>query len=187
MTRRVVAVFGSGQTEIDSGGWIEAEQVGRDLADAGFDVVTGGYGGTMEAVSKGAAGGGANAVGVTAPTLFPGRTGANPYVTREIVAESLADRISRMVHMSVGCIALPGSIGTATELLIAWNTNHISRIGGLDRFPSVAVGEGWSDFRTIMIQHMAALDVDITWVRTGAEATSWLIEQINPHRSPVST
>lgn len=187
MTRPVVAVFGSSQTGVGSAQWNEAEQVGRDLASGGLDVVTGGYGGTMEAVSKGATEAGGAAFGVTAPALFPGRHGANPFVTSEIVAGSLADRISSMVRISVGCIALPGSIGTATELLIAWNTNHISRIGGLDRFPSVAVGDGWSDFRLIMIQHMSALEDDITWVSTGPEATIWLIEQLNPRSSLDST
>lgn len=182
MTRPVVAVFGSSHTGIDTDQWIEAEQVGRDIANAGYDVVTGGYGGTMEAVSKGATLAGGFAFGVTAPSLFPGRAGANSYVTSEIVAESLADRISAMVRMSIGCIALPGSIGTATELLIAWNTNHIRRNGGLASFPSVAVGEGWSDFRTIMIQHMAALEDDVAWVETGSEATIWLLDQVNPPR-----
>ena len=54
-----VAVFGSSQTEPGSTEWDEAFRAGTLLADAGFAVITGGYGGSMEAVSSGAAGAGA--------------------------------------------------------------------------------------------------------------------------------
>ena len=47
-----VAVFGSSQTEPGSTEWDEAFRAGTLLADAGFAVITGGYGGSMEAVSK---------------------------------------------------------------------------------------------------------------------------------------
>ena len=175
-----VAVFGSSQTDPSSAEWEEAELVGRSFALAGIAVITGGYGGTMEAVSKGAAEAGGHVIGVTAPTLFPARSGANSFVTELIEAESLSDRIGRMMVLSQGCVALPGSIGTAAELLIAWNTNHILRRSGLPRYPSVAVGEHWLEFRSTMVGRLSALGEDIHWVDTGAEASDWMLRQINP-------
>ena len=88
-----VAVFGSSQSDPDSRNWAEAEQVGRRLGEAGFAVITGGYGGTMEAVSKGASEASGHVIGVTAPPLFPGRHGANAYVAELIETEGLAKRI----------------------------------------------------------------------------------------------
>lgn len=50
-----IVVFGSSTCLPESAHYREAEELGRGLAESGFGVVTGGYGGTMEAVSKGAA------------------------------------------------------------------------------------------------------------------------------------
>ena len=50
-----VAVFGSSQTEPGSAEWEDARRAGARLAEEGYAVITGGYGGTMEAVSNGAA------------------------------------------------------------------------------------------------------------------------------------
>ena len=84
-----IAVFGSSATEPGSPGWAEAERTGALLAQARLAVVTGGYGGTMEAVSKGAAAAGGHVIGVTSSRLFRERSGANRYVIQEIAAESL--------------------------------------------------------------------------------------------------
>jgi uncharacterized protein (TIGR00725 family) len=138
---RTVAVFGSSQTELDSEEWADAVSVGARLAAAGVTVVTGGYGGTMEAVSSGAAEAGGRVVGVTAPTLFPKRSGANPYVHELVEASSLAHRIDVMMSRADATLSLPGSLGTATELLMAWNINHIKRRMDDRLFPSAAVGE----------------------------------------------
>ncbi|MBW3666080.1 MAG: LOG family protein [Actinobacteria bacterium] len=142
----MVAVFGSSATEPGSNAWEEAETVGRLLAEAGFGVVTGGYGGSMEAVSKGVAERNGQVVGITAPALFPERTAANPHVGLLIEAESLLERIGAMFDRACGVIALPGSIGTATELAIAWNLNHIARHNDAGRLPTAAVGQGWRTY-----------------------------------------
>lgn len=157
---------------------VVSERLGH--AKAGYAVVTGGYGGIMEAASKGAAEAGGTALGVTAPALFPGRPGANRFVTEVVEAGSLAERIGRMILMSEGCMALPGSIGTATELLMAWNTNHIRRRSGLHRYPSVAVGRRWDGLRATLTRDLEAFDDDIYWAKSGSEGTKWLLTQINP-------
>ena len=66
-TTEAVAVFGSSQTEPGSLEWEEARRAGTRLGEAGYAVITGGYGGTMEAVSSGAADAGGHVIGVTAP------------------------------------------------------------------------------------------------------------------------
>ncbi|MEX0757781.1 MAG: LOG family protein, partial [Acidimicrobiia bacterium] len=114
-----IAVFGSSTTVAGSQDWAAAEGVGRAIAERGWAVMTGGYGGTMEAVSAGAAAAGGRVIGVTVPTVFPGRSGANAHIGEEIAERTISQRIARLVESSDGVIALPGSIGTFAELVVA--------------------------------------------------------------------
>ncbi len=161
MTRRTaatspaVAVFGSSGTEPGSPEWVAAERCGRLLAERGLTVVTGGYGGAMHAVSAGAAAAGGRVVGVTAPTVFPGRTGANPFVAIERPAPSLTERIHDMVSTTAASIALPGSIGTFTELMVAWNVAFVARFNGGSPAPVVAVGEVWREMVDVTVARLA--------------------------------
>lgn len=119
--------------------------------------MTGGYGGLMEAVSRGAHEGGGHVIGVTAPTVFPRRSGANQYVAEEIPAPSLIERIGILIDGSDGSIALPGSLGTMTELLVAWNLAYVDAGAEGRSKPIVAVGEPWDG----LIRHLE-LDLSIT-------------------------
>ena len=178
---RSAAVFGSSQTVLDSDEWMDAVQVGRRLAEAGFEVITGGYGGTMEAVSYGASTAGGRVVGVTAPGLFPDRSGANPFVEELIEAPTLAGRIDIMLRRAEATITLPGSIGTATELLMAWNMNFIAgRLGGR-HVPSVAVGAPWQKVGDALVLLIGAENDGIHWANTADEAVDWVLGQLGIH------
>lgn len=137
-------------------------------------MITGGYGGTMEAVSKGAAEHGGHVIGVIAPRLFPGRSGANSYVSESIEATDLMGRIGTLIERADAVIALPGSIGTAAELMVAWNHNYLSRRNGQRTLPTVAVGRGWRALAETMIQS-GAEPGDIHLERTPEEAVEWVI------------
>ncbi len=97
----------------------------------------------MEAVSLGARRFGGRAVGVTAPSVFPGRTGANDHITTETSAGSLVERIEILADTTVGSIALWGSLGTAAELIVAWNLAYVAPFADLRPKPVIAVGEPW--------------------------------------------
>lgn len=174
---RAVAIFGSSFTEPESPEWHAAERAGARCAQAGLTVVTGGYGGTMEAASKGAAEAGGEVIGVTAPSLFPGRSGANRFVTEEIPTSELAERIGILTGITHGAIVMPGSIGTVTELMVAWNLNHIARVGAGRRFPTAAVGDGWRGLSSLLSDRLGAVADDIHLVETADEAVEWLLAQ----------
>jgi uncharacterized protein (TIGR00725 family) len=165
-----VAVFGASNTSPGDPLWDQGVECGRLLADAGFAVATGGYGGVMEAVSLGAREAGGTVIGVTAPSVFPDRAGGNPHLTQETRADSLLERIRELAEGSVASIALSGSLGTATELLAAWDLAFVARFAGGAPKPVVAVGEPWAT----LIPHLTdALDTDgslVTLVPTVAEA-----------------
>jgi predicted Rossmann-fold nucleotide-binding protein len=128
----------------------------------------------MEAVSAGAADVGGHVIGVTAPVLFPGRSGANPYVAEIVEASSLANRIDIMMQRSIATLALPGSIGTAAELLISWNTNHILRNAGSHPRVSVAVGPGWKPLARALVDS-GAFEGDVFWVETVDEGVDRIL------------
>jgi uncharacterized protein (TIGR00725 family) len=140
----VVTVFGSSTTSPGTPAYEAGVRCGRLLAEARFTVATGGYGGLMDAVSQGASEAGAHVIGVTAPALFPNRPGANSHVDEELPARTLAARIDRMLTMSDAAIALEGSIGTLTELLVSWNAAYIADLYGTPK-PVIAVGPAWAE------------------------------------------
>jgi uncharacterized protein (TIGR00730 family) len=139
----VVAVFGASSPVPDEPLYEQGVLCGRLLAEAGYAVATGGYAGLMEAVSLGARKAGGRVIGVTVPDVFPDRPGGNPHLTEETRTASLLERIHEMVDLSVASIALPGSLGTATELLVAWNLAYVARFANSEPKPVVAVGEQW--------------------------------------------
>ncbi len=80
---------------------------------------------------------------MTAPSVFPNRPGANEHVTDETPAGSLIERIGVLVERTDASLALWGSLGTATELMVAWNLAYVAPFAGADRKPVAAVGEPW--------------------------------------------
>ena len=150
-----IAVFGASATPPDHPDYRAGLRLGRLLAEGGFAVATGGYSGLMEAVSRGAAEAGGHVVGITAPGLFPSRPGANEWVAEERPAATLTDRIGDMLATSAASIALQGSIGTMTELLVAWNDAFITALDGSEPGPVVAVGEAWAEFVSAIGERLA--------------------------------
>ena len=129
-----VTVFGSSRCVKGDQEYIFAESIGNMLGKLGHNVATGGYQGTMEAISKGAGKHAVSVIGVTVPSLFSNMSKdsfevkANEYISKEIQTESLSDRIHHLLENSKAIIVLPGKIGTLTELIVAWNTNYLYNI-----------------------------------------------------------
>lgn len=169
-----IAVFGDSSVLPTSASYAEGVRFGRRLAEAGYTVATGGYGGLMEAVSLGAQEAGGRTIGVTVPGVFPDRISANAYVNEERQATSLMNRIGQLVEGSDGVIALDGSIGTFTELMAAWNLAFVARFSDDPPKPIIAVGSGWAR----LIERLAAeLETDgslVTCVSTVGDAIAAL-------------
>ncbi|MFC1794556.1 LOG family protein [Planctomycetota bacterium] len=99
-----------------------AMETGRLLAQAGFIIANGGYGGTMLAGAKGAAEAGGEIIGITCSAFKSSR--ANEYVTREIVTSSLDERLDTLVKLGRAYIVLPGGTGTLLELAKVWELKN---------------------------------------------------------------
>lgn len=115
---RGVAVFGASEAVPGDPAWERAFAVGRALGEAGVAVVTGGYGGVMEAASRGAREAGGEAIGVTCRAFRSRRP--NPALTTEIEEETLFLRTARLFALSRGAVVLDGRAGTLAELAMLW-------------------------------------------------------------------
>jgi uncharacterized protein (TIGR00725 family) len=115
----VISVFGSSQVSAGMPAYEEGVLAGALLAREGLTVCTGGYGGVMEAVSRGAKEAGGRVLGVTSRT-FSHRT-PNPWLDEEIGTDTLIERVRTLVETGDGYLTLQGGIGTLTELSMVWS------------------------------------------------------------------
>jgi uncharacterized protein (TIGR00730 family) len=176
----IVAVFGSSSTQSDDLGYSIGERCGRLLAEAGIGVATGGYEGMMEAVSRGAASVDGRVIGVTAPSVFSERSEANAHLTVETRAASLLERIKELVEGTDASIALPGSLGTATELMAAWNLAYVARFSDREAKPVVAVGPAWGRLVPLLARELDTDGSLVTCVATADEAVSSIRSRLTP-------
>ena len=141
-TRPLIAVFGSSTVQESDRAYRLGYDLGRELALAGADVMTGGYSGTMEACSKGAHEAGGHVVGVTVE-LFEKRGPVNRWVKQRIHTSNIYERLHYLVEHAAGFIALPGSIGTLTEVFLTWT---LLSVQGRPHAPLILLGDHWQDF-----------------------------------------
>lgn len=138
-----IAVFGGSRTEPGERDYIQAMLLGKSLAESGFAVMTGGYIGSMEAVSRGAYEAGGFVIGVTCDEIENWRpVGPNPWIMKENRVPTIRQRLYILIEENDAAIALPGGVGTMTEILFMWNHLLIASIGSR---PLILMGEGWKD------------------------------------------
>jgi len=140
--RPVVAIFGSSTMTDESPAYAEVMALGAELARAGLDVMTGGYGGAMAAASRGAREAGGRVIGVTVE-LFEPRGPVNPWVTERVHTPDLFARLKHLVHEADAFVAVTGSIGTLTELFLSWTLLSVS---ARPRAPLVLMGAHWREW-----------------------------------------
>ncbi len=136
----VAVVFGSNSPREGDLDYAEARQLGYGLAQAGYVIATGGYFGTMEATSRGAKEAGGHVIGVTTSTFDAVRLHPNAYLDEEIKFPKLFQRLYHLVTMADAWVALPGGIGTLSEVALTWS---LLQVGEVKRQPFVLVGELW--------------------------------------------
>jgi uncharacterized protein (TIGR00730 family) len=138
-----VSVFGGSQPKPGDAAYDEALRLGKLLAEAGFTVLTGGYIGTMEAVSRGAAEAGGHVIGVTCDQIEAWRPVApNAWVMEEMRLETMRQRLFGLIEECEAALALPGGIGTLAEISVMWS--HL-QTGAIPPRPLILIGEGWEN------------------------------------------
>src|SRR6202790_4377968 len=134
---RTITVFGSSRPEDGHADYAEALELGRSLAAAGFAVCTGGYGGVMEAVSRGARESGGRVLAVTS-SFF--RSLANRWVEEETRSATWQERLFDLVRLGDGFVACKGGTGTLVELAVVWEMLNKK---AMEQRPFVVLGDFW--------------------------------------------
>jgi uncharacterized protein (TIGR00725 family) len=136
-----ITIFGGSKTVAGEPAYEEARQLGKLLGGAGHTVLTGGYIGTMEAVSRGAAEAGGHVIGVTCSEIEAWRPGGpNRWVIEEMRFPSTRERLLALIDNCEAAFALPGGAGTLAEITMMWN-NLITN--SIEPKPLILIGPGW--------------------------------------------
>ena len=136
-----ITVFGGSAPKPGEPVYQEAYELGKLIASAGHVVLTGGYIGTMEAVSRGASENGGHVIGVTCAQIEAWRpVSPNKWVAEELRFETLKERIFGLIDNCDTAIALPGGPGTLTEISMMWNQMQTASV---PIRPLTLIGEGW--------------------------------------------
>lgn len=162
---RVVTVFGSSRTPADTLAWRQAYELGRDLAQAGWAIANGGYGGTMEAVSRGAREAGGYVIGVTCTAFDP--LSPNPWLSEERRKPSLFARLTEIIALGDAYVALPGGIGTLSEVTLVWS---LFQAGSLSLRPLILVGPPWAGLMEAFARHTEMDDNVLGLARLAVDA-----------------
>jgi uncharacterized protein (TIGR00730 family) len=145
-----VSIFGSARTARGSAYYKLAENIGRELAKAGYAVITGGGPGIMEAANKGAKSVGGKSIGLSIELPF--EAAANDYVTMELRFNYFFVRKVMFVKYAKGFIAMPGGYGTLDEFYESLTLIQTQKV---QPFPIVMIGkEYWGGLLTWMRNKM---------------------------------
>jgi len=174
---KTIAVFGSGSAPQGHPVLAEAERLGQLLAEAGYRLICGGYGGTMASASRGAMEAGGQAIGVTME-LFD-HLEPNPWLTKEYRVRNFYPRLKELTSAD-GFVLLRGGIGTLTEATLTWS---LLQTGQISPRPFIFVGEGWHRlFDTFRAEtFMTDRDFDLVTVVSNVDgAVAVLLEALAP-------
>jgi uncharacterized protein (TIGR00730 family) len=132
---RGVSIFGSARTAEDDEMYVAARETARLLAEVGFEIITGGGPGIMEAANRGAYEAGKVSVGCNIELPF--EQSANPYQTKSLSFKYFFVRKTIFIKYSNAYIIFPGGFGTMDELFEALTLIQTKKIRN---FPVVLFG-----------------------------------------------
>lgn len=149
-----VSIFGSARTPPNSPHYHLAEQIAKQLSDAGFSVISGGGPGIMEAANKGAYYGKSPSIGLN--IQLPHEQHRNAYQDISQTFRHFFARKYMFVKFATAYVVLPGGFGTLDELMEALTLVQTGKTrkmpiilvysqfwqGLLDWFQSTLIAEG---------------------------------------------
>jgi uncharacterized protein (TIGR00730 family) len=135
---KIITVFGSSRPRDGEADYEEARALGRVLASSGFAVCSGGYGGVMAGVSRGAKEAGGKTYGVTAD--FFSAAMVNAWIDVEVRMVTWQERLFELIRLADGFVACKGGTGTLVELAVVWEMLNKSV---MPPKPFAALGDFW--------------------------------------------
>ncbi|MBA7706213.1 hypothetical protein ES703_115062 [subsurface metagenome] len=121
-----VTIYGSARLQPDDELYTQTEEIAYLLGKAGFNIMTGGGPGVMEAANKGASRAGVKSVGLN--IQLPQEQVCNDYANRSITFHHFFVRKVMLVKYASAFVIMPGGLGTldeVTEVLTLIQTEKI--------------------------------------------------------------
>jgi uncharacterized protein (TIGR00730 family) len=146
MSNKIITVFGSAFVQENNAYYNDIFQVGKLLAQNGYDVCSGGYAGIMEAVSKGAKSVNGKTIGVTVSTWT---SKPNQYIDEDVKMPNLMERITELITLADAYVIFKGGTGTLVELSVAL---ELMNKKAMPEKPIILFGSFWSNLIEILKQ-----------------------------------
>jgi hypothetical protein len=136
-----VAIFGSARISEGDEQYRDVYSIARGLASHGFDIVTGGGPGLMQAANAGSKSvkNGGESIGLNIRLLSEQQS--NPYLDIKEEFDRFSIRLDSFMALSDAVVVAPGGVGTMLELFYTWQLTQVQQIC---ETPIILYGEMWT-------------------------------------------
>jgi uncharacterized protein (TIGR00730 family) len=136
-----VAIFGSARIQPGDEEYQDVFQIARGLALAGFDIVTGGGPGLMEAANAGHKASGSSSRSIGLNIKLPFENEANKFLDINREFDRFSNRLDTFMSLSDAIVVAPGGVGTLLEFFYSWQLMQVEHIC---ETPIVMFGDLWT-------------------------------------------
>ncbi|MCP4666890.1 MAG: LOG family protein [Deltaproteobacteria bacterium] len=150
-----VAIFGSARIQEGDVEYHDVFRIAKGLAESGFDIVTGGGPGIMQAANAGHQSVKSDTHSIGLEIELPFEQEPNKYLDIKQEFNRFSSRLDTFMSLSDAVVVAPGGIGTILELFYSWQLVQVEHVC---ETPIILYGDMW-----------AAL---IKWLRTEVLARS---------------
>ncbi len=140
-----VAIFGSARIKPNDPRYRQIYSLAKRIASAGFDVVTGGGPGIMEAANKGHKDGrkeGRRVHSFGLNIMLPQEQSANKHLDIKKDFKRFSERLDYFMNLSNVVVVAPGGVGTLLEFFYTWQLIQVKHICSI---PIIFMGDMWPE------------------------------------------
>jgi uncharacterized protein (TIGR00730 family) len=179
-----VAIFGSARIKPGEKAYENVFDLAKMIGERGYDIITGGGPGLMEAANGGHSAGDkeqkAKSIGLTIHLSTEEK--ANDFVEMRRQFERFAERLETFTKLSNVFVVTPGGIGTMLELFYTWQLVQVKKV---DFKPIILSGEMWKPLIYWIIDYalkerlISSEDFDYVYITKDNKETMELIDTFN--------
>lgn len=136
-----VAIFGSARIKEGDAEYKEVYSIARGLAELGFDIVTGGGPGIMQAANAGHKSTHSDTHSIGLTIKLPFEQEANKYLDIKKDFDRFSNRLDTFMSLSDAVVVSTGGIGTLLELFYSWQLTQVKHIC---ETPIILHGDMWA-------------------------------------------
>jgi uncharacterized protein (TIGR00730 family) len=137
-----VVIFGSARTGKKDKEYREVFNLAKSIGKRGFDLVTGGGPGLMEAANSGHSAGDPKkkSEDIGLPIKLPWENKNNKYLEVSRKFSKFSDRLDHFMALASIVVVMPGGVGTCLEFFYTWQLIQVKHIKPV---PIILVGTMW--------------------------------------------